>query len=117
MVEVMREIDAYGGVVKAIEEGWLQRRIAVRAKEKKDATDRGERVVVGQNRYRREAQADSYGEVFRLDPQIAARVLAKLTEVKRTRDAARVEHLVFAPLDAGPRRAVDDGDGQRWTVS
>ena len=96
MVEVMREIDAYGGVVKAIEEGWLQRRIAVRAKEKKDATDRGERVVVGQNRYRREAQADSYGEVFRLDPQIAARVLAKHAEVKRTRDAARVEHLLAA---------------------
>ena len=96
MVEVMREIDAYGGVVKAIEEGWLQRRIAVRAKEKKDATDRGERVVVGQNRYRREAQADSYGEVFRLDPQIAARVLAKHAEVTRTRDAARVERLLAA---------------------
>ena len=60
------------------------------------ATDRGERVVVGQNRYRREAQADSYGEVFRLDPQIAARVLAKHAEVKRTRDAARVEHLLAA---------------------
>jgi methylmalonyl-CoA mutase N-terminal domain/subunit len=91
MRAVMGEIDAYGGVVKAIEEGWLQRRIAARAKEKKDATDRGERVVVGQNRYRREAQADSYGEVFRLDPAIAARVLAKHAEVKRTRDGAAVQ--------------------------
>ena len=91
MLEVMGEIDAYGGVVKAIEEGWLQRRIAVRAKQKKDETDRGERVVVGQNQFRREAQADSYGEVFRLDPQISARVLAKHAEIKRTRDTARVE--------------------------
>lgn len=90
MVEVMREIAEYGGVVKAIEEGWLQRRIAIRAKEKKDATDSGDRVVVGQNRYRREAQADSYGEVFQLDPQIATRVLDKLDEVKRTRDATAV---------------------------
>jgi len=89
MREVMGEIDAYGGVVKAIEDGWLQRRIAVRAKEKKDATDCGERVVVGQNRYRREAQADSYGEVFRLDPGTAARVLEKHSGVKRKRDAAR----------------------------
>jgi methylmalonyl-CoA mutase, N-terminal domain len=89
MREVMGEIDAYGGVVKAIEDGWLQRRIAVRAKERKDATDRGERVVVGQNRYRREAQADSYGEVFRLDPGTAARVLEKHAGVKRKRDAAR----------------------------
>jgi methylmalonyl-CoA mutase, N-terminal domain len=106
MLEVMREIDAYGGVVKAIEEGWLQRRIALRAKEKKDATDRGERVVVGQNRYRREAQAESYGEVFRLDPQVAERVLAKHAQVKRARDAARVAR----SLDALEAAAASDGE-------
>ncbi|MDH4093174.1 MAG: methylmalonyl-CoA mutase family protein [Betaproteobacteria bacterium] len=89
MREVMGEIGAYGGVVKAIEDGWLQRRIALRAREKKDATDRGERVVVGMNRYRREDEAQSFGEVFRLDPGTAARVLEKHAEVKRTRDAAR----------------------------
>jgi methylmalonyl-CoA mutase N-terminal domain/subunit len=93
---VLGEIDAYGGVVKAIENGWLQRRIAVRAKERKDATDRGERIVVGQNRFRREAQADSYGEVFRLDPRTAARVLAKHAQVKRSRDAGRVERSLGA---------------------
>ena len=92
----MGEIDAYGGVVKAIEDGWLQRRIAVRAKQKKDQTDRGERIVVGQNQFRREAQADSYGEVFRLDPQISARVLAKHAEMKRKRDAARVGRALAA---------------------
>ena len=96
MLAVMAEIDAYGGVVKAIEDGWLQRRIAVRAKQKKDETDCGERIVVGQNRYRREAQADSYGEVFRLDPQISARVLAKHAELKRRRDAARVARALAA---------------------
>ena len=96
MRQVMSEIDAYGGVVKAIEDGWLQRRIAVRAKERKDATDRGERVVVGQNRFRREAQADSYGEVFRRDPQTAARVLDKLAQVKRSREAGRVERSLAA---------------------
>lgn len=96
MRAVMGEIDAYGGVVKAIEDGWLQKRIAVRAKQKKDDTDRGERVVVGQNQFRREAQADSYGEVFRLDPQISARVLAKHAGLKRTRDAARVARTLAA---------------------
>ena len=105
MLEVMAEIDAYGGVVKAIEDGWLQRRIAVRAKQKKDETDRGERVVVGQNQFRREAQADSYGEVFRLDPQISARVLAKHAGLKRTRDAARVGR-ALAALEAAA--AADD---------
>jgi methylmalonyl-CoA mutase N-terminal domain/subunit len=96
MLDVMREIDAYGGVVKAIEDGWLQRRIAARAKEKKDATDRGERIVVGQNSFRREAQSDSYGEVFRLDPGIAGRVLEKHAQLKRERDATRVERALDA---------------------
>ncbi|MDH4173680.1 MAG: methylmalonyl-CoA mutase family protein [Betaproteobacteria bacterium] len=104
MREVMGEIDAYGGVVKAIEDGWLQRRIAVRAKEKKDATDSGERVVVGQNHYRREAQADSYGEVFRLDPAIAGRVLEKHAQLKRSRDAARAAR----SLDALEAAAASD---------
>ena len=102
MRAVMAEIDAYGGVEKAIEEGWLQRRIAGRAREKKDATDKGERVVVGQNRFRREEQADSYGEVFHLDPKIAGRVLEKLGEVRRTRDAARVAKTLDA-LEAAAR--------------
>ena len=35
MLEVMGEIDAYGGVVKAIEDGWLQLRLAERALERK----------------------------------------------------------------------------------
>jgi len=89
--QVMQEIDEYGGVEKAIEEGWLQQRIAHRALERKLATDAGARVVVGQNRYRREDQAESYGEVFRLDPDISRRVLEKLERLRQARDAAAVE--------------------------
>jgi methylmalonyl-CoA mutase N-terminal domain/subunit len=97
--EVMEEIDDYGGVEKAIEEGWLQARIAHRALERKRATDAGERVVVGQNRYRRADQVEDYGEVFRLDPRVSARVLEKLERVKQTRDTAAVER-TLARLDA-----------------
>ena len=39
MERVMGEIDAYGGVVRAIEEGWLQARIAERALERKRDID------------------------------------------------------------------------------
>jgi methylmalonyl-CoA mutase N-terminal domain/subunit len=99
MVKVMAEIDAYGGVVKAIEDGWLQQRIARRALEKKRAIDAGERVVVGQNRYRRADQADNYGEVFRLDPKVSQRVLEKLERVKATRDAGAAERSL-AKLEA-----------------
>jgi methylmalonyl-CoA mutase N-terminal domain/subunit len=103
---VMDEIDDYGGVEKAIEEGWLQQRIARRALERKLATDAGERVVVGQNRYRREDQAESYGEVFRLDPDISRRVLEKLDRLKQARDAGTVDR-ALARLEAA---AANDGE-------
>ncbi len=96
MLQVMKDIDDYGGVVKAIEEGWLQQRIAHRALGRKRATDSGERVVVGQNRYRREDETENYGEVFRLDPRIAGRVLEKLDRIKQTRDSASVEKCLSA---------------------
>ncbi len=96
ILEVMDEIRDYGGVEKAIEEGWLQQRIARRALEKKRAIDAGERVVVGQNRYRREDQGESYGEVFRLDPQVSKRVLEKLERVRQTRDTQAVARTLAA---------------------
>ncbi len=92
--KVMEEIEAYGGAEKAIEDGWLQQRIARRALEKKRAKDAGERVVVGENRYRREDQSESYGEVFRLDPAVSGRVLEKLERLRQSRDAAAVERML-----------------------
>lgn len=67
--QVIEEIDDYGGVEKAIEDGYLQSRIAERAHERKQKVDRGETVIVGQNYFRREGQTDDFGEVFEVDPR------------------------------------------------
>ena len=61
---VMREIDAYGGVIKAIEEGWIQSRIAHRALERKTAIDRREALVVGVNCFQSDGK-DAQCEPFR----------------------------------------------------
>jgi methylmalonyl-CoA mutase N-terminal domain/subunit len=96
ILEVMAEIEGYGGVIKAIEEGWLQMRIAERARERKNRIDRGDVVVVGQNFFRREEDHGAKGEVFRLDPEVSRRVLEKYDETRRRRDAARVESSLVA---------------------
>ena len=101
---VMREIDDYGGVVKAIEDGWLQMRLAERALERKQRVDSGETVIVGQNHFRRDDQTHEFGEVFRLDPGAAGRVLEKYRRVLDTRDGARAE----ASLARLGRAAADD---------
>lgn len=88
---VMDEIDAYGGVEKAIEDGWLQARVAERARQRKESLDNGERVVVGENYFRREDGDNDFGEVFRLDPEVARRVREKFEKVMDERDNAAAE--------------------------
>jgi len=86
IVGVMDEIDDYGGVVKAIEDGFLQARIAGRARERKQATDDQERVVVGENFFTRKDQKPDYGEVFKVDPKAADSIMRKYEELKQRRD-------------------------------
>jgi methylmalonyl-CoA mutase N-terminal domain/subunit len=100
---VMREIDDYGGVVKAIEDGWLQMRLAERALERKSRVDSGETVIVGQNHFRREDQKNEVGEVFHLDPKVADRVLEKYRRVLDTRDSGQVGKTLAALAKAAAK--------------
>ncbi len=93
---VIEEIDDYGGVVKAIEDGYLQARIAERAHQRKQKVDRGDTVIVGQNYFRRDDQTDDFGEVFKVDPQAAQRVQEKYQRLLAERDPARVERTLQA---------------------
>jgi methylmalonyl-CoA mutase N-terminal domain/subunit len=88
---VMQEIDDYGGVVRAIEDGWIQMRLAERGRERKHKVDSGEAVVVGQNHFRREDERTAVGEVFKLDPTVARRVLEKFERLLDTRRQADVD--------------------------
>lgn len=88
---VMREIDDYGGVIKAIEDGWLQMRLAERGLERKRRTDSGEAVIVGQNHFRRDDQSNDVGELFHLDPQVSARVIEKYQRVLDTRNGTTAQ--------------------------
>ena len=90
--KIMSEIDAYGGVVPAIEDGWLQSRLAHRALERKQKNDSGETVVVGQNHFRNANDTGDVKDIFTLSPTVAARALEKYQRVLETRDATAVEH-------------------------
>ena len=91
ILKVMAEIDAYGGVVKAIEDGWIQRRLAERGLERKLDTDSGRNVIVGLNHFRKADGRMGVGEVFKLDPTVAQRALEKFQRVLDTRSQAAVD--------------------------
>lgn len=103
MLEVIGEIERYGGVQKAIEGGYIQRRIAERARARKREIDTGETVVVGQNYFRREDQHDEIGEAFRLDPQTLARVIEKFDAIKDRRSSGEVEQTLNRLGEAAER--------------
>ena len=86
---VIDELDEYGGVVAAIEDGYLQARLAHRAKERKESVDSGDQIVVGVNRYEDEARPD-FGQTFALDPESSARTLEKLARLRAERDQVEV---------------------------
>jgi methylmalonyl-CoA mutase N-terminal domain/subunit len=94
ILRVMGEIDAYGGIIKAIEDGWLQARLATRALERKKKVDNRETIVVGLNAYRHEGKGEGVGELFRLDPEAARQVVEKYNNVKQSRDNAAVERVL-----------------------
>jgi len=103
ILAVMREIDEYGGVVRAIEDGYIQLRIAERARERKQATDSGERIVVGVNRFRREDGAAGVSEIFTLDPKAADGIRAKYEAVLERRDAGAVSRTLSRLSDAAEK--------------
>ena len=96
ITKVINEIEAYGGVTKAVEDGWLQLKIAQRASERKRKVDSGETVIVGQNYFRREDQNEGVAELFKLDPQASARVIEKFERLRDTRDDAEVARTLAA---------------------
>jgi methylmalonyl-CoA mutase N-terminal domain/subunit len=82
-------VDAQGGMVRAIETGWVQREIHREAYRQERERQAGTRVVVGVNRFRDEGAAPPVA-LHHADPALAARQVGRLAEVRRRRDGARV---------------------------
>ncbi len=87
--EYLRRIDAMGGMVRAIEAGYVQREIQQAAYEYQQAIERGERVVVGVNQY--VDQTRSSPPLLRIDPEIERAQVERLAGLRARRDAARVQ--------------------------
>jgi methylmalonyl-CoA mutase, N-terminal domain len=86
--ELIERVDEHGGAVAAIEDGFVQREIEDAAYRFTEQVERGERVVVGVNRYA-EAEEGSIA-LHRLDAAAAERQLERTARVRveRDRDAA-----------------------------
>ncbi len=90
--EAMRyieKIDEMGGMIKAIESGYVQREIQKSAYEKQRAIDAGEIVVVGVNKYQIDEEIQI--ELLRVDRSMVEKQIKRLQEFRKNRDAKKVE--------------------------
>jgi len=88
-------VEAQGGMVSAIERGWVQREIHREAYRQELDLQEGRRVVVGVNRFRTSGPPPAL-TLRRADPELAARQVARLAEVRASRDSGRVEAALAA---------------------
>jgi len=90
--EVIEEVDRRGGTIKLIEEGWFQRRIADFAYETAIKKAKGEKVVLGVNKFVEPDEKVDI-ETHPYDPTTARRQIDRLKRVRRERDQREVERL------------------------
>lgn len=96
----IRRIDELGGVVSAIEQGWIQRHIEQSAYAYGQSVERGKRLVVGINAFATES--DPKIKTFRLNEELALGQTRRLAEVRKKRDAGAVES-ALQDIDAAAR--------------
>ena len=90
--ELIGKIDALGGSVSAIEEGFIQNEIARSAYEYQRNIETGEKIIVGVNKFQNEETGTVPG--FKIDDSIRSLQVDKLTRLKANRDNAKVDQLL-----------------------
>ena len=89
---LINKIEDAGGVVKCIEEGFIQRQIENAAYQYQVEIERGERIIVGTNKF--QIQEEIKPPLLRVDPEVEKTQVAKLNEVKKNRNNDQVKHLL-----------------------
>lgn len=86
---LMEEVDKAGGVVACIENGFIQRRIEGSAYDYQQEVERGDRIIVGVNKF--QVDENIKPPLLRIDPEVEKKQVDSLTAVKKNRDSKKVQ--------------------------
>jgi methylmalonyl-CoA mutase N-terminal domain/subunit len=87
--DYFERIEELGGVIPAIEQNFQQREIAEASFRYQSEVERGERVVVGVNRYEQEDEQPI--DLLRIDPALEQKQIERVQAVRASRDASAAE--------------------------
>ena len=103
--KLIQEVEALGGMTKAVESGMPKMKIEEAAARRQARIDRGEEVVVGVNKYQPAEEAPI--EILEVDnTKVRESQIARLKQVKATRDQAAVDAALAALT-----KAAESGEG------
>ena len=102
---IIEEVEAMGGMTKAVDSGWAKLKIEAAAAEKQARIDSGKDVIVGVNKYKL-AKEDPIDTLDIDNVRVRDGQIERLKHIKATRDSARVQ----AALDA-LTAAAESGQG------
>jgi len=88
------QIDRMGGMVEAIERGFPQKEIAESSYRFQQAVERHEKIIVGVNDFVQENEPPIH--ILYIDESAAEKQLAKLEQLKKTRNSGNVERALDA---------------------
>ncbi|CAM8654108.1 Sbm Methylmalonyl-CoA mutase, N-terminal domain/subunit [Comamonadaceae bacterium] len=97
--KIIEEVEAMGGMTKAVDSGWAKLKIEAAAAEKQARIDSGQDVIVGVNKYK--LKNEDVIEARDID-NVAVREsqIARLQDIKEKRDSALVESALAAITSA-----------------
>ena len=108
---IIEEVDAMGGMTKAVDSGWAKLKIEASAAEKQARIDSGKDVIVGVNKYKLDKE-DAI-DILEIDNnKVRESQVARLHSLRANRDSAAVQ-AALAALTA----AAESGDGNLLALS
>jgi methylmalonyl-CoA mutase, N-terminal domain len=91
--EYIERIDQRGGALQAVESGYIQAEITEAAYEYQCQVERGERVIVGTNRFQ-STEAEPTADILTVDPSVRQRQCERLRALRARRDNARCQNVL-----------------------
>jgi methylmalonyl-CoA mutase len=96
---IIEEVEAMGGMTKAVESGWAKLKIESCAAEKQARIDSGKDVIVGVNKYRLDKEDPV--DIREIDNSAVREAqIARLKQIRASRDGAAVQKALDALTDA-----------------
>ena len=89
--KTLAEVERRGGMIRAIETGWVQRQVADAAYRFQLELERGERTIVGVNAY---TEGGSRLDVAKVDPTVESRQVARMRTFHGKRDMWKAQQAV-----------------------